>query len=42
MYGRKLTDTGTLVIDWDNEENMTEVRTRVALIRKVVGVKPDA
>ena len=34
MYGWKLTDTGTLLIDWDSEENMTEIQTRVALIRK--------
>ena len=39
MYGWKLTDTGTLLIDWDSEENMTEVRTRVALIRKGCGCK---
>lgn len=35
----KLTDTGTFLIDWDSEENMTEVRTRVALIRKGCGYK---
>lgn len=32
-------ETTTLVVDWDSDENLKDVRTRVALIKKGCGCK---
>jgi len=42
VNGWKLTDADTLIVNWDSDENMAEVRTTVALIKKGCGVKPHA
>lgn len=37
--GWKQLNADTLEIDWDSEDNLTEVRTRVAFIKKGCGCK---
>ena len=37
--GWKQTDQNTLVVDWDSEDNIAQVRTTVALIKKGCGCK---
>lgn len=38
-HGWKQVNSNTLEIDWDSEDNITEVRTRVAFIKKGCGCK---